>query len=306
MPYLVKTAPTTAEDWPADVNTVGYLGDSGIVLGDPAGDAHGCVWKWAPSNAWGPKPEPREQTGDRPYADGQWDATRYYGPRVMQIAGSVRVKNTGDKVADHATLHAAEQRFRDAISINAFTFRVIEPGWDGYAMVRQQGQVLWAENSRRTASWSISLYAPDPTIWSSQDRSFSLQFPSVTGGRTWPTSWPGSWDAVVVTGRTALTNPGNLDVPVQLQLTGPVTRAAVGNPDTGQTLNLANPNGDLLGSGEYLTVDTGRRQVLLMGTAGRRSWASGIFPLIPPGDSTLALSGVGTGALSGSFRAARI
>lgn len=306
MPFQVPQVATATEEWPADVATLAYLGDSGIVFGDPAGDAYGCVWKWGPSNAWGPKPEPRESTGDRTYANGQWDGTAYYGPRVMPITGTVRVKNTGDRVADHATLHVAEQRFRDAVGVAAFQYRVVEPAWDGYAMVRQQGQVLWTENSHRSASWSISLYAPDPRILSSQNRTFEIKFPVRTGGATWPKTWPATWDATVVSGRASLLNPGTMSVPLLLQLTGPVTQATVGNPDTGEALRLSNPNGDLLSAGEYLTIDTGRRQVLLMGTAGRRSWASGDFLWAPKDTSTIALSGTGTGTLYGSFRAARI
>lgn len=310
MPFQVPALPTAREDWPADVATMAYLGESGIVLGDLTGDAYGCVWKWGPSNAWGPKPEPREQTGDRAYAHGQWDATRYYGPRVMPVSGSVRVTNTGDKVADHATLHAAEQRFRDAIGVQAFIFRVVEPGWDGYAFVRQQGQVLWTENSHRTASWSISLYAPDPLIWSSQPRDFTLDFPVRVGGAVWPLTWPATWTSTPVSGSAFIDNPGNVDVPMTLVLNGPVTAAAIGlypaTADVNLSLKLNNPDGPLLGSGEYLLIDTARRSVLLNGDAGRRSWASGDFLQVPPGESRIVLSGTGTGNLDGSFRAARI
>ena len=76
-------APTEVEEFPQDLPTQAYLGGSGIVLG--AVDALGVRWKWAPTNAWGPKPSPREQVGDRGWGDGQWDATRFYGARAFSI-----------------------------------------------------------------------------------------------------------------------------------------------------------------------------------------------------------------------------
>jgi hypothetical protein len=306
MPVLVGSTSTALEEFDLDLPTRIYLGDSGIVLaqGDVA-DAFGCVWKATGKNVWGSKPAPREQVGDRTYDHGQWDATRYYGPRLIPINGVV-------KAPDHAALHAAEQRLRNAIGVLSFTMRATEPGFDSYAVVRQQGEIDWFEDGWQPphATFSALLYAPDPRIWSMLERNFNLDFPSVTGGLEWPATWPATWDADVVSGSAELLNPGNEPIGLSLRVDGPVDELSIRFPDTGETLHLDNPDGNLLTVGQYLLVDTATRQVLLNGDAGRRSWAYGDWLLLPAVSlTTLEISGTGTTAdshVSGSYRAARI
>lgn len=288
MPVLVGLAPLApppVTPGTVELPTRALLGDSGIVLGDV--DAYGCTWNWSPSNAWGPKPAPREQTGDRSYDHGQWDFSRYYGPRMIPIPGHVRAP-------DHTTLHAAEQRLRDAVGVNQFTFRVMEPGFDGYAMVRQQGELLWSEVNRNTATFSIGLYAPDPLIYSMNPETFELAFPTSTGGRQWPTSWPGSWDAVTVSGSAVLANEGAFSIGLDLRVDGPASTVTIAFPDTGEALNLDNPDGPLLlGEGEWLNVNTTTTEVVLNGDAHRRSWAYGEWLTLPTGLTKIAIAGTG-------------
>jgi hypothetical protein len=307
MPVLVGTDPLVDEGFPTDVVTQAILGDSGIVFADGSiEDEHGCRWKFAPTNAWGPKPAPKEQTGDLEYADGQWDATKYYGPRVTPIPGSVRAPS-------HAALHAAEQRLRDAVGIEPFTYRVIEPGFDGYSTVRQQGAVEWTENrAGLQATWMITLYGRDPLIYSTRERTFDLSFPVTTGGLVWPATWPATWDTDEVSGSVILSNPSRRLLPLELHVQGPVDTLAVSFPDTGETFNLSDPDGPpMLTAGQWLYANTGTREVLLMGDSRRRSWAWGTPGklLLPPGETTLAISGTGTTSdsyVSGLYRVARL
>lgn len=288
------------EGFAVDVKTIAHLGDTGIVFGQT--DAVGVKWEWSTDNAWGPKPAPREQVGDRAYDDGQWDATRFYGPRSLEIKGTCRAP-------DHAALHWAEQRLRDAVGISAFQLRIIEPGFDGYATVRQQSQVLWSEINRTTASFSITLFAPDPLIYSSLLRSFDLYFPVSSGGLSWPVTWPATWTGTTVTGSVILSNPSSREIPLQLVATGPVNNLRIANTTTGDALTINNPLGDTLTAGQTLTIDTARHQVLLLGTASRRGWASGQWPMLAPGDNTLAITGDATTSAShvaGTYRAVRL
>jgi hypothetical protein len=189
--------------------------------------------------------------------------------------------------------------------------RITEPGFDSYAVVRQQGEVLWTENSHTHASFSIGLYARDPRIWSMLERSFAdLYFPTISGGLVWPATWPATWTGVVVSGSRQLFNPGNLPVGLQLRVDGPAETVQVVFPETGEQLNLENPDGNLLEAGQWLDIDTANHQVLLNGDAGRRSWAYGDWLLLPPATETaLAISGTGTttdSKVSGTYRAPRI
>lgn len=308
MPVLVGTSPVAGEDFPTDAGTLGFLGNSGIVLSDGSiADEYGCTWKWNPTNAWGSKPAPKEKTGDRDYDHGQWDATDKYGARIQPIPGTVRAPS-------HAALHLARQRLNDAVTVEYFMLRVVEPGFDGYAMVRQQGELLWTEDGTPNtphATFSIGLYAGDPLIYSMRERTFEFAFPSVTGGATWPKTWPAIWNASVVSGSEILLNPGSEPVGIQFRVDGPVGTAQIAFPDTGEALYLENPDGPvLLTAGQWLDIDTTTRQVLLNGEASRRSWVHGNFLLLQPGVETLlAVAGTGvTGAsgISGAYRAVRI
>lgn len=302
MPLIVGVNPLAPEGFQTEVLTQAIVGESGIVFSDT--DAEGCRWAWGPSNGWGPKPGPREQVSDKTYDHGQIDFTRFHDARTMPIPGWVMAP-------DHATLHRAEQRLRDAITIEPFMFRVIEPGFDSFAMVRQKGEVLWTEVNHRVATWSISLYARDPLIYSMRERTFDLAFPSIVGGRTWPATWPATYPATVVEGSAVLLNPGNLRVPLHLRATGPAERISIAFPELGQGLNLSNPDDTvLLRAGEFLDIDTKNRRVLFMGDASRRKWATGNWLQVPPNrETTLQIAGTGTTSASrvaGSFRAARL
>lgn len=291
---------TPPEVWPTDVDTLIHLGDSGIVLGTT--DDAGVKWKTTATNVWGSKPPPREETGDRAYADGQWDATRFYGPRIWNLPGSVRAP-------DHAALHWAEQRLRDAIGLTLVKIRAIEPGFDSYAYARQQGEVIWNEITPTFAQFSIALYAPDPLIYSSLERTFDLAYPVRSGGLTWPATWPATWTGTAISGSLAVTNPSSRPVPLLLTAYGPVNNLRIANATTSKALRINNPLGDTLTAGQTLTVDTARRQLLLMGTANRRAWASGDWPILQPGDNTIAITGDNTTTdshVTGSYRAVRI
>lgn len=292
--------PMTPETFPEDNPTRAYLGDSGIVLGET--DAEGVTWGWTTSGTWGPSPVPREETGDRAFADGQWDATRFYGPRTLPVTVTARTLT-------HAALHRAQQRLRDAVGIAPFDLRVTEPGYDGYAVMRQQGEILWTEINPLTGTASIALYGRDPLIYSSLERVFDIGFPSSVGGLEWPATWPATWDGSSVDGRVTVLNPSTRPVPLQLIVTGPVDNFRIANTTTNAALIVNNPDGSTLTAGQTLTVDTARRQVLLGGTAGRRSWASGDWPLVPPGVTEFAITGDNTtidSHVAGSYRGVRL
>lgn len=297
---MPTTDPMAPEDFPVDTPTKVYLGASGLVLGEV--DAFGCDWADLDSDVWGPKPEPREETGDRAFDHGQWDATRYYGPRSWGINGRV-------KAPTHAALHDAERRLRSAIGLTPVTVRATEPGGDGFTTARQQGQIAWTEISHTYATWSIGLYAPDPLIYSNLERAFTLSFPTREGGLSWPVEWPAIWDGTVVSGRVQVSNPSEIAVPLHLVVNGPVDRFRLVNTTTREALTINNPNGSTLTPGQHMSIDTGRHQAMLMGTASRRSWASGQWPLVPPGISEFAITGSNTDPTSnitGSYRAVRL
>lgn len=257
-----------------------YLGDTGIVLGGDA-DHDGVSWTFAGAGARGPKPAPRESTGDRDNADGQWDATRFYGPRLRDDINGLA------HAPDHVGLHRAEQRLRNAVGMAAMRVRVTEPGFDCWAQFRQSGQVLWSEVNHRTATWSISLFAADPWWHFTASQDYTLSFPVITGGLVLPVELPLLIDAEgSIGGATTLVNPGGVDAPLRIRVTGPAADVTLSQPELGHSLTVSNPLGDTVPAGSVLDIDTGLHQVRLNG-ATRRSWMTGTWLTAPVGSSTL-------------------
>src|SRR5690606_29564591 len=111
---------------------------------------------------------------------GQWDATRFYGARVVTFRGVCRAPN-------HLELHRAKQRLAAAAGVTPFELRVIEPGFDRVARVRREGEVLWSEGRKRhAAAYSLVLVAVDPLLYSTAEHRARTGFPSAAGGRVWP------------------------------------------------------------------------------------------------------------------------
>lgn len=269
----------STQGW-CEVTTLAYLGDSGIVLGDT--DAEGVDWRWAGDDLWSPSPAPREQTGDLGAGHGQWDATEFYGPRTHALRGVAQ--------GSHEALHRAKERLKAAVSIRPFTLRGVEPGYDRQATVRRGGEILWTETDPGNADWSVALYQADPFIYSTDEHTASTGLPATSGGLVWPATWPATWDATVTSGRMGLTNAGTADAYPVFRVHGPLPDFTLASLATGAVLTVDNPDGQTVGAGEWIDVDTARRRVLLMGTGSRRSWMSGSWFSLPPGFTDVGFS----------------
>lgn len=259
---------------------VGYLGESGIVLGEF--DPEGVEWTWSGNDPWSPSPAPREVVGDRETGHGSWDATSYYGPRTLPVDGLA--------YGSHETLHRAKHRLMAACSVSPFLFRVIEPGFDRQAMVRRGGEVLWTEDTPTKASWSVALYQPDPFIYGTAIHEASTGLPESTGGLTWPLAWGATWDSTVASGHMTAHNEGTVEAFPVFRVYGPLSDFGVVHLNAGHVLSVSNPVGETLAAGEFIELDMATRRVLLMGTGSRRSWVSGRFFGLPPGDSDIGFT----------------
>ncbi|MCZ4497885.1 MAG: hypothetical protein JWQ74_438 [Marmoricola sp.] len=303
----VIPASALTDGWPDDQATTLTLADSGIVLN--GADTFGVKWLWSSSDAV-PKAPVREITGPNEIADGDWDATRSRGSLVFDISGRADAPN-------HAALHAAKRRLWELLGPETFDVTVTEPGFTGIATVRQQGTPTWNEVSNgraglSSARFNVALYSRRSYVESAALRAFTLDYAVESGGVDYTDpgldySDPGvDYSSSSVSGVIAVHNPGPRAVPMLLHLTAPSTYATLvvqQGPDA-QVLNLLNPFGDLLTAGQTLDVDTRIGTVLLNGTAIRNSWATGTFPKIPKGDSTITLLGPSVGGqITGSFRA---
>lgn len=274
-PSEIVTDPTRSEDL---TPTRAHLGDSGIVVG--ATDAYGIRWIYRGDEPWSPSPAPREQTGDRIVGHGTWDATEFYGPAMRALSGIAE--------GSHAALHAAKERLKGAVSVRPFLLRIIEPGFDRWAMVRRGGEVLWTETDPGSADWSISLYQPDPLIYAAEPYQDFTYLPQQSGGLSWPAKFPAVWDAHPSAGELAVFNAGNQPSAPVFRVYGPLSDFTLSVPGTSAmlTVDLA-ADGESLAEGEWSEVDMRRHRVMLLGQSSRRRAVRGGFFELPPGQSSV-------------------
>ncbi|MCW2758055.1 MAG: hypothetical protein JWO46_1801 [Nocardioidaceae bacterium] len=261
---------------------------TGIVLNQI--DAYGCDWGWDGDTPFGSKPGPQARVSDRPRGNGQIDSTSSYGSRTMPVDGTVSAPN-------HLALHRAEQRLRAAVGKMYRRRTIHEAGFEGYAWMRQDGEFAFRDAGNLQGTFTFSLYADDPFFYSTTPHDVTLAYPSTSGGLGWPTGWPAGWTTTSVSGSTVLTNTSAEDVPLHISIGGGsvgTTDVVVQRSTTAELLHLANPNGPLLQVGQALEVDTETQTVLLNGAA-RNAWGTGAWPMLPPGDSTVSISGTGVG-----------
>lgn len=110
--------------------------------------------------------------------------------------------------------------------------------------------------------------------------------PVETGGLSVPFTVPFVIPGQFSSGILSLTNLGTRETGLVIRIDGPVERPSFVLTDPDGTTRIWRYFGDVL-INQFLTIDTRRRTVTLNNTASRRGLASGAFPLLQPGISSL-------------------
>lgn len=262
------------------------LGTSEITLG--GWDFEGVFWSMQQGgDLWGASPAPREVTGERAVADGNWNATRYHQPRRWDISLVVSSET-------HDQLHRARTRLFDAVPITPFTIDGWEEGYDVRTMRwRRAQEILWTEQTPTTATVSLALVADDPRIRSGNTKRFTTGAPASAGGLKWPATWPATWGARVTSGQLSLTNEGNAPADILWRIDGPISEPYLIDVETGATLRTSL----VLGSGDWLIIDTATHRVLANGdeNASRRDRVYGDWFKADPGTTLVQFGGSNPG-----------
>lgn len=268
--------------------TAALLGDSGIILGRDFIDDDGISWRLQRgSDLWGNAPSPRDVSGERAVAHGQWNATEWLGPRTWNL--SIHAHAT-----DHAALHNARHRLTAACSHLPFQVTGTEPFYGlRYAGYRRAGELLWNEDTPGLAIVSVPLIADDPLIRSGGRRA-QATFPVSSGGLQWPATWPATWGATVTSGRLQIVNDGNESASILWRIDGPVTDPFIVDEATGLQLRTSLS----LTAGQWLTIDTATHRVLANGEpdASRRDRVYGDWFGAAPGESSFMFGAAEGGA----------
>lgn len=207
----------------------------------------------------------------------------FYHPRVMSVQGLIIVP-----AAD--ALSTAVDALSAAVSLDQFTMLVSERGRVRNLQAQRQDDVQITYLTDTIARYSIQVVAKDPLKYGDLI-SASTVLPSSTGGLTFPVTFPITFTGVSNTGVIRLVNDGNSQAPVWLRVDGPVPAGGWTVTHVGKKQSLSFATSLALATGEFVTVDMERREVLAQGQSARAGYVTsrGWFSL-DPGINDIAFS----------------
>lgn len=253
-------------------------------------------------------PSPRGVTEPRPSAHGVTDSTAFYGPRAIELVGTIQAPDMAgfwplvDELLGRLAL-GSEHTFR---------FRRLGESFDLQTTVRVDSDVDLpvGDVPKPFARWGVSLLAPDPRLYTSTVTSGSYDPTDAgDGGLDFPLDFPlefgvsgGAW--------LSLDNEGTVSTPPTIIVTGPVINPIIDNDTSGLSIFTRDCG---LGVGDTLTLDVRARTAVLNGTTlrpdlvdvSRTTWWD-----VRPGVNRLRMRGSGMASgqteLAVGFRSARV
>jgi hypothetical protein len=143
---------------------------------------------------------------------------------------------------------------------------------------------------------ALELRAIDPRLYSDATVTTTLSSTTITGGKSFPWTFPFTFGATGNVGTANIVNLGNYGAPIQVEIHGPIVQPRLRNETTNKEIFY---NGTLA-AGEWLVIDPEARTVLLNGTANRyyllgaTDWWD-----LAPGNNQVRFTGLtSTGALA--------
>lgn len=259
----------------------------GLILG--ATDSQGVIWKVTSMKGWA-SPNVTLQLLQRARAHGATASESFFKPRVLEVSGTIRAPSL-------AALDDAVDRLSTAVALGDTDFIVSEVGRSRHCSVRRSGEVIVDYVTDTLAKYSIIVTAKDPRKYGDL-ATFTTALPSSSGGRTYPATYPITYTGVSTSGLVRVTNSGNMPAPVWFRVDGPI--AAGGWSITHVQKQLTFSSSVALNSGDYVTVDMDRREVLAQGQSPRSGWVTsrGWFSLDPgPNDISFGAANYSASAL---------
>jgi len=254
----------------------------GLVMGP------GTPYKVLEFEAWTRNVRASDQ--DRAWAHGSWSGAEWHDKAVIPILVEIQATTAMEWRYHHRRLAAAaspvetgpspELRYRLRGDTEEYMQRVRPRGV--MPKIRQLGGGMI-----RTG---LSVVALDPTVYSGEEYTTGdIGLPLFSGGLVAPWTAPLLSVVTISAGRASIVNRGDRDVGLQIRLTAGAAGliqpiVALTCPDgTVQSLRIALD----LSAGEYLDIDTAAETIVLNGTASRRQYATGDWPIMPGHDPLL-------------------
>ncbi|QDG65852.1 hypothetical protein NIBR502772_06140 [Pseudarthrobacter sp. NIBRBAC000502772] len=246
-------------------------------------DAFGVRWSLTTLDGYDGSPSPTLNLTQRARGHGATGSESFLTARILTMGGLIHG-------ADTAAIEAAFDRLNAAIKLEPFEILVLESGRIRNAMVQRQGEVIPTWHSDKLAAYSVLVSAKDPRKFGDLVTA-TTRLPFSEGGLTFPVTFPITFTGVSGTGKVTINNPGNTQAPVWLRIDGPIPAGGWTVTHIGKKQSLTFATALELGTGEFVTVDMDRREVLAQGQAPRSGYVTsrGWFSL-DPGDNEIAFS----------------
>lgn len=265
----------------------GFVGNrSPVALGElvlGATDAHGSVWTLREFDGWTGSPQSTLELTQRARGHGATGSEPFFTARHMVLSGLVRATSPEG-------LNASLNDLNAAVTLDPFLLSVAETEVIRSCMAQRRGEVISTKLNNLIARFNVQVAAKDPRKFGDLV-SISTRLPFSKGGLTFPATFPITFTGVSGTGVVRINNPGNTQAPVWLRIDGPIPAGGWSVTHVGKKQTLTFATALALTSGEFVTVDMDRREVLAQGQAPRSGYVTsrGWFSL-DPGDNDIAFS----------------
>lgn len=249
----------------------------------------------------------RENADDLAEADGGIHGNFWFGRRP--IVGTIEF--VPNSTVDRNTRFAKLQQAANCLRADA-TLTWTPDGGDGqFLRVRRNQPLRRADDPGWKTTLSLPLVAADPRIYSNTLHSANVSASvGAASGFGFAMAFPLNFGGGSTVADILATNSGNCATPCTIRVDGPIISPVIANATSGLKVAL----NYTLGVGEYITLDTEARTIILNGSTNRYSAldfanTTGWWSILP-GTNDIRLSGGGiTGgvtALTVSYRDAWI
>ena len=285
MPYpspITYPSPSLYPGFAAITKPAGRIASlGGLVLGER--DTTGVKFSLNKLDGWDGSPASTLNLTQRARGHGSTGSEPFLASRFMTAEGKITAPSL-------ALLEEAFRRLNAAVSLEGFELLVVEAAGMKNCRAQRQGAVITDPITDTVAAYSVLIVAEDPLKYGDLVTATTL-LPSSTGGLVYPVTYPVTFTGVSNSGVIRVINGGNAQAPVWLRIDGPVPSGGWTVTHVGKKQSLTFASSLALGTGEFVTVDMERREILAQGQSARAGYVTsrGWFSL-DPGVNDIAFS----------------
>lgn len=205
----------------------------------------------------------RESADDLVEMDGGIHGSFYYGRRPIVLNGQLAPPVS---TIDRNTKASKLRRASNALRQDAILKWTPDGGVEQFCRVRRQAPL------RITGGWvknfQLPLVSADHRVYSTALTTVSVDASGTeSSGRAYPKDYPVDYGLSPGAGEITIDQQGDSDSPAVIRVYGPGVNPQITNTTLGQTISLLYTMSD----GEYLSIDTANRTILLNGATNRYS-----------------------------------